>query len=197
MAHTYCILCKMSENEKKSPKELLRKIFHFIGVGIDAFEVGSLIFCMGALAALLIVNFIAREFFKSLYFAEEISEFLVIFTTFVGVSYGVRKARHIRMGAFLDMMPPFLEKIFIIVISAINAAVMFFMAHASYGYLMHSKLLGHETPALRLPYWIFYIIVPIGFGMAGIQYIRTIIKNVVEKEPWLSPEQQSEYEELT
>ena len=37
--------------------------------------------------------------------------------------------------------------------------------------------------------------VAIGFGMAGIQYIRTIIKNFVEKEPWLSPEQQSEYEE--
>jgi TRAP-type C4-dicarboxylate transport system permease small subunit len=51
------------------------------------------------------------------------------------------------------------------------------------------------TPALRIPTWIFYIIIPIGFGMACIQYIRTIIKNLTEKDVWQSPEQQSEYEE--
>jgi hypothetical protein len=39
------------------------------------------------------------------------------------------------------------------------------------------------------------IIVPIGFASAGIQYVRTIIKNIIEKDVWLSPEQQSEYEE--
>jgi TRAP-type C4-dicarboxylate transport system permease small subunit len=55
--------------------------------------------------------------------------------------------------------------------------------------------MGHTTPALRLPYWIFYVIVPIGFFMAGIQYIRTIIKNFTEKKTWMSPEQQSEYDE--
>ena len=165
-----------------------------IGILINAFEVGSLIICVGALSLLLITNFIAREFFKSIYFAEEISEFLVIFMTFVGLSYGVRRARHIRMGAFLDMMPASIEKVFIVIISTVSLVVMFFMAYVSYEYLMHSLYRAHETPALKLPYWIFYVIVPTGFFMAGVQYIRTIIKNLTEKETWMSPEQQSEYE---
>ena len=173
---------------------IFKKISRLAGVIINTFEVCSLVLCVGALTILLIANFIAREFFTSIYFAEEISEFLVIFTTFVGVSYGVRRARHIRMGAFLDMMPPFIEKILLIIISAVSAFVMFFMAHASFYYLLHSLQKAHETPALKLPYWIFYVIIPIGFFMAGIQYIRTIIKNIVEKENWMSPEQQSEYE---
>jgi len=176
-------------------KRFFHKTSHIIGVVVNSFEVCSLIFCVGALTVLLIANFIAREFFTSIYFAEEISEFLVIFTTFVGVSYGVRRARHIRMGAFLDMMPAKMEKVFIIIISAVSAAVMFFMADASYDYLMYSLRKAHETPALKLPYWIFYVIIPLGFFMAGIQYIRTIIKNLTVKETWMSPEQQSEYEE--
>jgi TRAP-type C4-dicarboxylate transport system permease small subunit len=181
--------------EKKSILLMFSKINRGIGSVVNTFEIGSLIICVGALAILLIANVIAREFFKSIYFAEEVSEFLVIFTTFVGVSYGVRKARHIRMGAFLDMMPPVMEKIFIMIISAVSTTVMFIMAYASYEYLMNSMVKAHETPALRLPYWIFYVIMPIGFFMAGLQYIRTIIKNLTEKEPWMSPEQQSEYEE--
>jgi hypothetical protein len=39
------------------------------------------------------------------------------------------------------------------------------------------------------------VIIPIGFGLACIQYIRTIIKNFTEKEPWQSPDQRSEYED--
>jgi C4-dicarboxylate transporter DctQ subunit len=185
----------METDNRHTLKTLFHNISHFIGVVVNSFEVCSLIFCVGALALLLIANFIAREFFTSIYYAEEISEFLVIFTTFVGVSYGVRRARHIRMGAFLDMMPASMEKIFIIIISAISAAVMFFMANASFDYLMYSLRKSHETPALKLPYWIFYVIIPIGFSMAGIQYIRTIIKNLTVKETWMSPEQQSEYDD--
>jgi TRAP-type C4-dicarboxylate transport system permease small subunit len=117
--------------------------------------------------------------------------------TFIGVSYGVRKARHIRMGAFLDAMPPKMEKAFLIVISVVSAIVMGMMAWFSYEYLVNAMNMGHMTPALRVPKWTFYVIVPIGFGLACIQYIRTIIKNLVEKEPWQSPDQQSEYEDET
>jgi TRAP-type C4-dicarboxylate transport system permease small subunit len=185
----------MNASVQQAPKTFFNKIFHLAGVIINSFEVCSLVLCVGALTILLIANFIARELFTSIYFAEEISEFLVIFTTFVGVSYGVRRARHIRMGAILDMMPPKVEKILIIFISAVSAFVMFFMTNVSYNYMLHSLHKAHETPALKLPYWIFYVIMPLGFFMAGIQYIRTIIKNIVEKDNWMSPEQQTEYEE--
>jgi C4-dicarboxylate transporter DctQ subunit len=178
-----------------SIKGVFSRINKIVGAIVNAFEVWSLMLCMGVLTALLIVNVIAREFFVSIYFAEEIAEFLIIFVTFVGVSYGVRKARHIRMGAFFDMMNPKLEKIFMIAIATVSSVVMFIMAYVSYEYVITAMKRGHETGALRLPYWYFYAIMPVGFFMAGIQYIRTIIKNLTEKDTWMSPEQQSEYEE--
>jgi len=185
-------------NEKNiDSKELsvFQKINHYAGVIVNGVEVSILVFCVAALGILLIANVFARTFYQSIYFAEEVSMFLVLLTTFTGVSYGVRKARHIRMGAFLDAMPPTMEKTFIIFISLISAIVMGIMTWASYEYLVNAMSKGHMTPALRVPKWTFYVIIPVGFGLAGIQYIRTIIKNFTEKEPWQSPDQQSEYED--
>ena len=184
---------KKSDGSKKLTS--FQKINKHIGAVVNGVEVSILVFCVASLGILLIANVFARTFFQSIYFAEEVSMFLVMLTTFTGVSYGVRKARHIRMGAFLDAMPPKMEKIFIIVISLISAIVMAIMTWASYEYLANAMSKGHMTPALRVPKWTFYVIIPIGFGLACIQYIRTIIKNFTEKEPWQSPDQQSEYED--
>lgn len=175
----------------------LKAVNRAVGRVVNSIEVGILVFCVAVLALLLITNVFARTFFQSIYFAEEVSNFLVILMTFTGLSYGVRRARHIRMGAFLDAMPPKMEKIFIIIISLISAIVMAVMAWASWQYLQNAMSMGHMTPALRLPRWIFYIIIPVGFCLACVQYLRTVVKNFIEPDPWLSPDQKSEYEDET
>ena len=183
------------KNDKPKRSSFFRRLNRRVGVVVNAVEVSILVFCVASLAILLITNVFARTFFQSIYFAEEVSKFLVMLTTFTGVSYGVRKARHIRMGAFLDAMPPKMEKTFLIIISFVSAVVMGILTWFSYKYLMNAMQMGHMTPALRVPKWTFYVIIPIGFGLACIQYIRTIIKNLTEKDPWQSPDQQSEYED--
>jgi TRAP-type C4-dicarboxylate transport system permease small subunit len=184
-----------TKNDEQRKSTFFRKLNRYVGSLVNAVEVSILVFCVASLGLLLITNVFARTFFQSIYFAEEVSKFLVMLTTFTGVSYGVRKARHIRMGAFLDAMPPKMEKTFLIIISLISAVVMAIMTWFSYKYLMNAMDMGHMTPALRVPKWTFYVIIPIGFGLACIQYIRTIIKNLIEKDPWQSPDQQSEYED--
>ena len=182
-------------NEEQKALTFFQQLNRYIGVLVNAIEVSILVFCVASLGILLITNVFARTFFQSIYFAEEVSKFLVMLTTFTGVSYAVRKARHIRMGAFLDAMPQTMEKVFIIIISMVSAVVMGIMTWFSYQYLINAMDMGHMTPALRVPKWTFYVIIPIGFGLASIQYIRTIIKNFTEEEPWQSPDQQSEYED--
>jgi C4-dicarboxylate transporter DctQ subunit len=183
------------ENEEQKKLNLLQRLNRYLGTLVNAVEVSILVFCVASLGILLITNVFARTFFQSIYFAEEVSKFLVMLTTFTGVSYAVRKARHIRMGAFLDAMPEKMEKIFIIIISIVSAFVMGIMTWFSYKYLINAMDMGHMTPALRVPKWTFYVIIPIGFGLACIQYIRTVVKNFTEKEAWQSPDQQSEYED--
>lgn len=169
-------------------------LFHKFGRAFDWFEVIILSLAVFVLALLVIVNVFARTFFVSIYFVEELTEMLVILITFVGVSYGVRKARHIRMGAIFDAMPLKVQKVMIVIISAVGAIFMFMMANYAFSYMNSARIMSHRTPALRLPYWYFLVIIPIGFFSAGIQYIRTLVKNLTVPEVWLSPEQQGEYE---
>ncbi len=172
----------------------MNSLLKIVGKAVDFFEVTVLSLGVFALAALLIANVVARNFFRSIHYAEEVSMILVIFITFVGVSYAVRKARHIRMGAIFDAMPPKVQKVLLLIIASYSAVVMFLMAYYAYEYVVTARLTMQVTPSLRIPYWMTVVIVVIGFASAGIQYIRTIIKNIVEKDVWLSPEQQSEYE---
>ncbi len=180
----------MEANQKTGSSTLIQKL----GKSVEYFEVVVLSVSVFAMAALVIANVFARTFFSSIYFAEEITELFTILITFAGVSYAVRKARHIRMGAFFDAAPFKLQKFMVFVICIISGLVMFTMAYYSYGYMAQARNMSHVTPALRLPYWTFLVIIPLGFFSAGMQYLRTIIKNIQEKEVWLSPEQQGEYE---
>ena len=181
------------ETKEKSVKDTISKAGKLLALGIDWFEVAVLSLGVAALAVLLVANVFARTFFMAIYYADEVARFLIILVSFVGVSYAARKARHIRMGAFFDLMPPKPQKVMIIIISLISAVTMFTLAYYSYDYLDVMRMRGQMTSALRVPYWTFIIIVPIGFASAGIQYLRTIVKNLVETDVWISPEQQSEY----
>jgi TRAP-type C4-dicarboxylate transport system permease small subunit len=118
----------------------------------------------------------------------------MLFTGAVGLSYGIRKARHIRMGAIFDAMNLRTKKVLIFFISSISALTLFMLSYESFIYVKKIFLKEHFTAALRLPYWIFVAIFPIGFFLAGVESILTIIKNISEADVWLSPEQQSEYE---
>jgi C4-dicarboxylate transporter DctQ subunit len=145
------------------------------------------------MAIILIANVFARTFFKSIYFVEELTQITVIFVTFGGIGYGGRKARHIRMGAIFDALNEKIQTVLIYIICGVSAILMFFLASKSITYIMRLIRFREMTPSLHIPYWITIVIVPIGFIMAGIQYIITIIKNIREGEVWLSAEQKSEY----
>ena len=183
------------KTEDREKATFFQRINKFLSWLVNGIEVCILVFCVGGLAIILILNVFARTFFQSIYFAEELSRLLVIMVAFAGVSYGVRKAQHIRMGAFFDAMPSKMAKTVIIIISVVNALVMAIMTWFSYQYLINAMNMGHMTQALRVPSWTFYIIIPIGFGVACIQYVRTIIKNFADADTWQSADQRSEYED--
>ena len=173
----------------------MSKLLAMINVVLEKIE--EVILCVGVsmLAIILIVNVIARKAGTSIYFIDEIAMFLVIWITFIGLSYAARKGRHIRMAAIFDLSPTRVQKIMIFVISTISAVVMFYLTYISVNYVYTTYRWQQVAPALRMPYWIGIVIVPVGFFLAGIHYVRTIVKNIKAKEEvWVSPEQKSEYE---
>jgi TRAP-type C4-dicarboxylate transport system permease small subunit len=186
------VMDRNTQSHSTAPQVIKRSINLVLRI-IGKVEEIALIAGIAALAMLLIMNVIGREFFRSIYFAEEVCIFLIIFTTFIGLPYAVRQGRHIRMGAIFDLMNEKVQKVFILLISFVSLIVMFIMAYLAFRYVQRVAALGKITPALLVPYWLFVVIAPIGYFFAGIQYIRTFIKNLLKKDVWLSPEHRSEY----
>ncbi len=122
----------------------------------------------------------------SLYFSEELNRILIILVTFAGISYAARQGRHIRMSAIYDELPPRLRKPLMIVIAIVTAIFMFGLAWYSLAYILTLQSRGRVLPALGIEQWIIYVWVPVGFLMTGLQYALTAIKNLMEKDIYLS-----------
>lgn len=139
------------------------------------------------MAANTIANVVGRfALGQSIFFSEELNRILIILITFAGISYAARQGRHIRMSAIYDALPPRVRKIMMIVISFITAICMFGLCWYAIGYIETQAGRGRLLPALQIPVWWTLIWVPVGFLMTGLQYLLTAIKNITEKDIYLS-----------
>lgn len=141
-------------------------------------------------------NVVGRFVFQySIFFSEELNRILIILITFAGISYAARQGRHIRMSAIYDTLPVRPRKALMIVITVVTALAMFALCYFSVSYIAKVATSGRVLPALQFPvYWIF-LWVPVGFFMTGVQYLLTAIKNVVEKDIYLSTHVLEGYQE--
>ena len=134
-----------------------------------------------------IANVVGRFVFQeSIFFSEELNRILIILITFAGISYAARQGRHIRMTAIFDTLPPGPRKVLMIVIALVTATFMLGLAWYSLQYIITQAGRGRVLPSLQIPVWIILVWVPVGFFMTGLQYLLTAIKNLIEKDIYLS-----------
>jgi TRAP-type C4-dicarboxylate transport system permease small subunit len=134
-----------------------------------------------------IAGVVSRFVFNSaLTVTDELNIIFIILVTFAGLSYAARCGRHIRMSAIYDLLPARIRKALMVVIASLTSACMFFLAYYSCYYISEVHASGRILPALGIPVFYIYLWAPLGFVMAGVQYAFTAVKNLVEKEIYLS-----------
>jgi len=172
------------------------RILAAVDNSIARFEAFVLAFGVLLMAANSIANVVGRFVFaRSLYFSEELNQFLIVLVTFVGLGYAARKGRHIRMSAVYDQLSDRQRKAVMVLIAGVTAAVMFVLAYYSYVYVARVATLGKVTPSLQVPLYLTYFWVPLGFIITGIQYIMTVVKNLQSDDIYISYEQIDTYDE--
>ncbi|MDC3416827.1 TRAP transporter small permease [Aquibacillus salsiterrae] len=136
------------------------------------------------IAIMVVGNVILREIFNSsaLYFNLEVSKFAIVIATFMGIAYTARKGRHISMSAFYDFLPFKGRKFMMILINFVTAIVMFVLAKFSFTLVQAEYESGTVTSALEIPQYVLAVFIPIGFFMAGIQFLRNTWINIKVKD---------------
>lgn len=139
------------------------------------------------IAGLTIANVFCRTFLGfSLAFAEEVSQFLIVLVTFVGLSYGAARGRHIRMTALYDEIPKRPRRVLTIVICFSTSTLLAFLAWFAGSYALTVATLGTVSPVLQLPLSWVYLSAPFGLGLAAIQYFLSGLKNLSSEEIYLA-----------
>ena len=119
------------------------------------------------MAALTVLNVFSRSLFgNSLAFAEELSQFLIILVTFVGLSFGASRGRHIRMTAIYDQLSDRWRKGLMVLIATTTSLLMFALAVYAVDYVLTVQELGTVSPALQVPLYLIYMAAPLGFVLS-------------------------------
>ncbi|QJD57803.1 TRAP transporter small permease [Pseudomonas sp. gcc21] len=149
------------------------------------------------LAGLLIVHVIGRQLIGTGVTGQvELTQMSLIIMTFAGLGYAVRRARHISMSAFYDQLKGTPRKILLVTISLSTGALMFFFAWHAWDYVMAIQNRGRTSSALQIPLWIPYLMAPLGFVLAGVQYWLTAIRNMLSKGIYRSFNEKEVYDEV-
>lgn len=163
---------------------------------IGRFEAVILAIGVLLMATNTVVNVIGRFIFQySLFFTEEVNRILIIMITFAGIGYAARYGRHIRMSAIYDALSVKLRKNLMIVIAVITAITMFALCYFSIGYIVKVANSGRILSSLQIPVFTIFLWVPVGFFVTGIQYALTAVKNITEKDVYLSTHVLEGYDE--
>ncbi|MCC5812140.1 MAG: TRAP transporter small permease [Ectothiorhodospiraceae bacterium] len=139
------------------------------------------------MALVMVTHVLGRTFFRTgIPGVTEITELLIILITFVGVSYAVRRARHISMSAIYDQLGGMIRKGMQVLICVVTGALLLYLAWEALGYTQTIYARGRTTSALNIPLWIIYAVLPVGFFLAGIQYWLTALRNLTTREMYRS-----------
>ena len=116
---------------------------------------------MAAMTVLVFMNVICRYIFNfSIIWAEEVSQYLMVWVAFLGAGLALRQGRHVAIEFLQDLLPSTARRItrhlvalLLILFMGILIVLGFQFAHFAW---------DQETPALNIPLGIPYLAVPIG-----------------------------------
>ena len=151
-------------------------------------KVEELITVVG-LSAMTIITLVA-VFFRyvlqsPIIWSEEAARYLMVWSTMLGISIATRQKAHLGIDIFVSMAPKKLQRA-LEIFSTLMMIVMFvFLTGISIVFIQSAIRTGNVSPMLRIPFYIIYLALPLGFGLSAVRSVQDlvdVIKGVDRKE---------------
>ena len=172
---------------RKRGSDAMKKIISIF----DKIEEWILVVLMAGVSVVVFIQIASRTAGNSLSWSEELARYLTIWVTFIGASYGFRFGTHIGVDAFKQWLPFRAERVVDLVSNLIVALLCVLMMKFSIDIIVKVHLKFHQvSPAMRMPIWIAYLALPVGYAfmfirnvMLSIQAVKDIIHGKIKAEP--------------
>lgn len=151
----------------------MKKILNFLD---NELEKSVCIVLMCVLSVVLFIQVIFRYCLgASLSWSEELARYMFIWLVYLGIPYGCKVMRHIKIDAGLYLFPKKMRKYIVILGDLIFLAFALVIIYYSWGLVQKQILFGQLSPAMMIPMWIPYAAPCVGFILTAIRQVQTII----------------------
>lgn len=135
------------------------------------------IFCFSAMSIITLVAVFFRYVLNSpITWSEEAARYLMVWGICIGISIATEKKAHLGIDVFVSFAPPKARRCLEIVSGILLTLVYIMVLALSVLFVSSAMKLGNVTPLLRIPFWMVYLALPIGFGLSVIRSIQVLVK---------------------
>lgn len=143
----------------------------------EHFEESILIVLLAVIASVMMVQILARTFFRSLPWPEEFARYCYIWSVFLSLGFTIKKGNMLRVTVVMDLLPHKLRKSIEIVTNILLLGIFIMLFRHSITYTAFLRTTGQTSPAMRIPMWMMYTSTIVGFGLGSIRMTQEIISN--------------------
>ena len=150
----------------------ISKSIHKASDLIDRICCAMIIILIAMMVLVTSLQIICRVFFNALSWSEEVTRYLLVYSTFFGAASVYKKSGHISVLVVQQLLPPRFQKFAAAFVNLLCLAL--FGIAVFYGF-RYMKLQGNElSAALRVPMKYLYMSIPIGFSFMIVHAIDNI-----------------------
>ncbi|PAE26591.1 TRAP transporter small permease [Bacillus sp. 7894-2] len=142
---------------------------------IASLEKKLAIILMFAMALIVSLAVIFRSANAPLFWAGEVSIFLLIYITFIGGSLGLKYKTQASVSLLTDMLPGTINKAVSFLAHILMLIFMAILLFYCFKWILSPSVGIQKSSAILLPMWIPYSILPIGFLFASIHLISNLL----------------------
>jgi C4-dicarboxylate transporter, DctQ subunit len=144
---------------------------------VASFEKKLAIVLMFAMAVIVTAAVVFRYVFKEpLFWAGEVSIFLLIYITFIGGSLGLKYRTQASVTIITDLLPKGISKFVAIIAHVFMLLFMGLLLYYCFVWISSPTVAIQKSSAILLPMWIPYSILPIGLLFATIHLISNLVE---------------------
>ncbi|WP_313238351.1 TRAP transporter small permease [Sporosarcina ureae] len=127
------------------------------------------------IVALVFLQVLSRYVFNiSVGWSAELARYLLIWITWISMSYTIRKNDHIKITLLVDRLPVNVQKVVQVIVILLWSVFAIVMAIVGTQVVQTLKLMGQKTSTLGLPMWVVYLIIPIGGMLMLIRLVQRL-----------------------
>lgn len=135
----------------------------------------SLVFTVVLIFLQVIMRYVFRN---SLSWSEELARYVFLWQIWLGASYAVKEHRHLKIEAFINLLPKALRKYLELIMLLVWFAFSMFLAYKGSELTLMLIKRGQVSPAMRIPMAYAYASVPVGCILMALRLIGEIIEFV-------------------